>query len=295
MIGKTPQYDARQRRRQLLIGAAIAAGVFMAPAAAAPPVTAFGPVTGLGPEARLVTDDELGEMRGKFIEPESVRFFGIQLSSAWQTADGSILTATLEFESSFNHGQPDPTSVSAVAEWDHTCSACDPTLEINAKQDVTVVFGAIGATGLTTVNGAVQSTQVSGHDNSVGNVMQVRIGDYNAASVGPPDADAVDLLHGSDPVRTVRFDDKFVVKFEITQNTLGLELRGPGPDHKASGLATQGVSGLPGVNQFDQHIALVGDANAIRNSLDVIIGIDPLQATQLSVENALSVMKGLGF
>ena len=227
MIGKTPQYEARQRARQLLIGAAIAAGVFMAPAAAAPPVTAFGPVTGLGPEARLVTDDELGEMRGKFIEPESVRFFGIQLSSAWQTADGSVLTATLEFESSFNHGQPDPNTVSAAAEWNHACTgSCDPNVEIpNATQDVTVVFGAIGATGLTTVNGAVQSTQVSGHDNSVGNVMHVRIGDYNAASVGPPDADAVALTAS----KSVRFDDNFVVKFELTQNTVGLELRGPGP------------------------------------------------------------------
>jgi hypothetical protein len=287
MIGKTPQYDARQRRRQLLIGAAIAAGVFMAPAAAAPPVT------GLGPEARLVTEDELGEMRGKFIEPESVRFFGMQLSSSWQTADGSVLTATLEFESSFNHGQPDPNTVSAAAEWNHACTgSCDPSVEIpNAPQDVTVVFGAIGATGLTTINGAVQSTQVSGHDNSVGNLMHVRIGDYNAASVGPPDADAV-ALTGS---KSVRFDDNFVVKFELAQNTVGLELRGPGPQQKADGLATQGVSGQPGVNQFDQHIALVGDANTIRNSLDLFIGIDPLLTTQLQVENALSFMKGLGF
>jgi hypothetical protein len=293
MIGKTPHYEARQRPRQLLIGAAIAAGVCMAPAAAAPPVTAFGTVTGLGPEARLVTEDELGEMRGKFIEPESVRFFGIQLSSAWQTADGSVLTATLEFESSFNHGQPDPNTVSAAAEWNHACTgSCDPSVEIpNAPQDVTVVFGAIGATGLTTVNGAVQSTQVSGHNNSVGNVMQVRIGDYNAASVGPPDADAVALTAS----KSVRFDDNFVVKFQLTQNTVGLELRGPGPQQKADGLATQGVSGQPGVNQFDQHIALVGDANTIRNSLDVFVGIDPLQATQLQIENALSFMKGLGF
>jgi hypothetical protein len=48
-------------------------------------------------------------------------------------------------------------------------------------------------------------------------------------------------------------------------------------------------------NQLAQHVQLIGNANAIQNQLDVVIGIDQLQTTQTAVENALSAMKGWGF
>jgi hypothetical protein len=98
----------------------------------------------------------------------------------------------------------------------------------------------------------------------------------------------------TEEVRTVKLANGFAVQFEKGANSLGMILQGPGPAEGADGQASQGVNG-GAANQIAQHIQLVGDVNAIQNSLDIVIGLDQLQNTQVAVENALSAMKGWGF
>ena len=226
----------------------------------------------------MVSDEELGEMRGKFIQPASVNFFGIQLSSAWQTNDGIVLTATLQFEADLNQGQPQGSPV-VLASWTHDNE--DPTLNIPGT--TTPDLG-----GLMTVNGAVQVNDISGGENHVRNELYVRVGPFDAGNAGFQDA--------GDPIdssKTLQFADGSEIQFKIDPNGIGLLLQGP-VGHDSDGFALQSVNGNM-ANQLAQHVQLVGNANAIQNQLDVVIGIDQLQTTQTAVENALSAMKGWGF
>ena len=100
--------------QRLLLGVALVAPIALATATAAPPMT------GIPDNARLISDDELGDMRGRYIEAEQVNFFGIQMVSMWQTGDGSVLTASLEFEVDVNNGQF-ADNAALHANWSGTC------------------------------------------------------------------------------------------------------------------------------------------------------------------------------
>ena len=213
----------------------------------------------------------------------------------WQTGDGSVLTASLEFEVDLVDPNPadnvdervfDP-NASLWADWSHVgCDAgCDESLNIGN----TDVPG-----GLYSVSGAVQSTEISGDDNDVVNLLQIRIGDYNATSVGY-EGDVISQKIETAGL-TVPFGDGFVVRFEKGINSLGMILQGPGvnDDHRAEGRAVQSING-GAANQIAQHVQLIGDVNAIQNSLDIVIGLEPSPAQQFAIENALSTMKGWGF
>ena len=273
-----PGQVGRQCRR-LLLGIALTAPFALASATAAPPMT------GLPENARVISDNELGDMRGRYIEAESVNFFGIQMVSMWQTGDGTVLTTSLEFEVDVNNGQFDD-NATLHANWSGTCADCDSNLDIpNTIPD-----------GLNTVSGAVQSTEISGDDNDVVNILNIRIGDYDADSVGYEGNDLSAELStagaATTAVKTVQLDNGFVVKFSKGDNSLGMILQGPGG--QAQGQAVQGVNDQV-ANQIAQHVQLMGNVNAIQNTLDVVIGVADLQTNQLAVENALSSMKGWGF
>ena len=280
---------AGRRWRAQLLGAALVAPLALASAVAAPPMM------GLSEDARMLSDDELGDMRGRYIEAEQVNFFGIQMVSMWQTGDGSVLTASLEFEVDVNNGQFSD-DAALYANWSGSCSDCDSALDIQNA----------APSGLNTVSGAVQSTEISGDDNDVRNILNIRIGDFDADSVGFEGNDISAELStagaATTAVKTVELANGFAVKFTKGDNSLGMILQGPGivlDDNgqvvaRAEGQSIQGINDQI-ANQIAQHVQLVGDANAIQNTLDVVIGIDQLQNTQIAVENALSSMKGWGF
>jgi len=271
--------------QRLLLGIALVAPIALASATAAPPMT------GISDSARLISDDELGDMRGRYIEAQQVNFFGIQMVSMWQTGDGSVLTASLEFEVDVNNGQF-ADNAALHANWTGACSDCDSALDIPNTTPG----------GLASVTGAAQSTEISGDDNDVVNILNVRIGDYDADSVGYEGEDFAAELStagsATTAVKTVELANGFVVKFSKGDNSLGMILQGPGVVQDADGNVTARATGqaIQGVDdQIAQHVQLMGNANAIQQTLDVVIGVADLQTNQLAVENALSSMKGWGF
>jgi hypothetical protein len=267
---------AQSFRKSLALSIAV-----LAPIALASAVVAAPPDIGIGPNARLVSDEELGDMRGRYIEPESVNFFGIELASSWQTADGIVLTATLQFEANFNAGQPEALP-KVIGSYQHSGFDGDPGLEIQG------LAAEFTAQGLSTVDGAVQANQIAGDNNDVANLLRIRIGDF--------DADTSGFANYGDPITqsvTMGFDDGSAIAFTVEPNSIGVAIQGPpsaGPDN----LVAQNINGTV-ANQIAQQVQLMGDANAVYNTLDVVIGVDQLQPTQAAVENAMSVIKGWGF
>jgi hypothetical protein len=271
----------------LLLGVALVAPLALASASAAPPA-----MMGLSEDARLISDDELGDMRGRYIEAEQVNFFGIQMVSMWQAGDGSVLTASLEFEVNVNNGQF-ADDATLHANWSGTCSNCDSDLDIPNLTPGTPTQPGDLPTGLASVNGAVQSTEISGDDNDVRNILNIHVGDFDADSVGYDGAGQAELTSAT-PVRTVELTNGYVVQFSKGANSLGMILQGPGEAKQAQGQSIQSVNDQV-ANQIAQNVQLIGNVNAIQNTLDVVIGVADMQNNQLAVENALSSMKGWGF
>lgn len=268
----------RRYSRRLALGIAVLAPIVLATGVVAAP-----PDIGLGPNARLVSDEELGDMRGRYIEPESVNFFGIELASSWQTADGLVLTATLQFEANFNNGQPLATPV-VLASYQHDDGVPDMGMEIGG---LTAEFTA---EGLSTVDGAVQANQVAGDSNDVANLLRIRVGDFDADSAGFAE-------YGTPITQSVikGFDDGSAIAFTVEPNSIGVAIQGPTSQGQSpDNLVAQNINGSV-ANQIAQQVQLMGDANAVYNTLDVVIGVDQLQTTQAAVENAMSVIKGWGF
>jgi hypothetical protein len=271
----------RRYSRHLALGVAVIAPIALASAV----VDAAPADLGLGANARLVSDDELGDMRGRYIEPESVNFFGIELNSSFQTADGLVLTATLQFEANFNQGQVQPDPV-VLASYRHDELNVDKAMEIQGG-----IVGEFQGQGLSTVDGAVQVNQIAGNDNDVANLLRIRIGDFDAESAGFSEYGGAAITQ----TVTHAFDDGSAIKFTVEPNALGVAIQGPtNQGQSPDNLAGQGINGSA-ASQIAQHIQLMGDANAVYNTLDVVIGVDQLQTTQSAVENAMSALKGWGF
>lgn len=250
----------------------------------AAPALADFPSLGIEKNARRVmTDEELGDMRGKFIAPESVNFFGIQLMTAWQTGDGVVMSAALSFGSGVDrdpsNSTPDGsfTDPKVMAAWMHGCDGCgNPALDIPGP-------GGTPATQLAAINGAVQITKVAGDDNSVTNLMNV--------SISPDGAQTFTLGNTGTEIgksEAVTFANGDTINFKFEMNAIGMILN---RQSQGDSLVMQGFFG----NQLTQNVDLVGNANAISNTFDIVIGIDPNAVVPLMAQNALTSMQGWGF
>jgi hypothetical protein len=273
------------RSRVWLASAALTGVISVGPAYAAPE-TGLGagaislPDTGLGPTALLVPDAELADMRGRLLESEAMKFFGIRLLSSWQGEGGLTMTAMIQLDVDFTAAQP---NISLKAGYAHDCNACtDEAMEIPEG----TITGSFDPGGLGSVSGAVQSTVIGGDDNAVRNDMRVRISTEDVPVLS--DTNVADI-HES---RTVTFADGSAIEFNVGNNSVGLALQAPG----TTGVASQAVND-EGSGQIAQHVKLNGNFNTIANTLDVLIGIDQLQQTANSaaIQNVLSAMKGMGF
>jgi hypothetical protein len=273
---KSPNTSRASRMPVLLL--ATAASIVLLPGMASASAFLDATSIGVGANAAVVSDDALGEMRGRFVDPDAIRFFGIQLASYWETSDGVLMTASIQFQVDFND-KGEPSTPSLLASFLHGCGGCgDESVEIPSPD--------LAPAGLASVNGAVQSTQISGDYNAVGNQMHVGIGtEYSANNPGftPSGTPLTDS-------KTVSFSDGSAIQFTVAPERLALMLQGAND----SGVVLQEISGGAG-GQVGQYVDIAGDANDIHNAIDLFIGIDQLPSAQLSVETALSSMKGMGF
>lgn len=271
--------NAGLKLAEILIMTSAVTAILTGPAGADIPETGL---PGLGIEnARQISDDELADMRGKYIRPGEVQYFGIDLTSAWTTVDGTVLTASLHFSVDMQDGgAPKPT---LYVSWLQDCAQCnDESVELGGNS-----FNLTpGSGGLGTVSGVVQSNIVAGDDNTVRNQMGLRItSDLGSIQQGPPPGMQItesmmqELQNGA------------TVQFIMENNTVGMIMTG-GP---ANGVVTQTV-GRGEAGNLAQHINLGSDFNNIHNVMNVTIGTEALpQINDSTVNYALSAMQGNGF
>jgi hypothetical protein len=281
---KTGKHAKRSALSTLAV-AALAAALGTAPViAASPDLSALG-------DARPLADDELAEMRGKFVTPQSVSFFGITMLTSWQDSSGVTTVARLLFSVDFlprsGGGAPVPQLMIA---WSRDSDlGSDPTMDATDMHAAYVPYipsqDVFGVGGLAGFSGAAQAHVIAGADNRALNAMQVMIVPSSAVP-----ALAQGGMSAADGPVNIAFPDGDVIQFRAGDNQLGIVMAGNGRLDSTSQL----VGG--DVGQLLQQTMLASDSNMIENRASVIFGVDGLQNQQIvRMQEALSAMKGHGF
>lgn len=277
-----------KKRLLLTTAAAVLVSVIAAGNAAAAPLSGL---EGLG---KPLSDQALGTMRGKFVAPSGISYFGIMMSSSWQDASGVTTSATLLFDIDFaaaaaGSGQVMP---QLMIKWSRDCASCgDSSMDLtnfgaSASSGYVALTGngaAIPIGSLDTVTGVVQSQQIAGSDNQSRNLMTIEI--VPAGSIKQDTAGMTALTGNGE---TEHFVDGDTLQFNASDHQLGLSIT------DQNGAIEQNVNGMLG--QFAQHVLISGNDITASNSMDLIVGMNPnAEAQRLNVQNALSAMKGMGF
>lgn len=205
-------------------------------------------------------DSVLGETRGKFVSAGQIMNFGVQMVTEWITASGEVINATGNLAINMSGGTP-------VASFQPVISVhqVSPTSYTGSGTNNTVS----GGEGLNNVTGVVQSIQVAGNANGIGNGIGISVKRY--------DENTPNTVNGSN-----------VSQLDVTTpggNNANVSLAGNGIS-VAVGVANQGQamqsirSISQGSGQVLQSVRLGGDLNQIRNMINLDI------QTRVSASNA---------
>lgn len=235
--------------------------------------------------ATRVEDADLAEMRGKFISPDSVSFFGITMVTSWQDQSGITTLARLVFNVDFlagGNGQPVP---QLLFGWSREG---DPAMDVTQSHAGYVATGAdqvLPMGGLEGMNGAAQVHLIAGADNSA-------LNDFHIAIVP---ASVVSTLTGAglqpaDGTTSLNFSDGDQLQFRMAGNQIGMVMTG----NNGLDSSMQMIGG--DIGQALQQTILNSDQNNIASSASIIFGIDALTSLNtMNPQEALSVMKGHGY
>ena len=261
-------------------------------------------------DASLVDDADLDQMFGRFVQGRNVTYFGIQMLTEWQTSDGVIMNAGVDWAvdlsgpvgsptASFFHTSPDSTSPSIQNP--------DPGIDLGADHEIFAELGALdflefgqtlngepsplpitaGAGGLEVARGAVQSIQAAGDGNRIGNELHLVVSENRSQIFfGTPNG-ALGVPEALDKTKTVEFETGAKATAFVEDNAIGLVVK-----IRDLGTVFQEIRG--GIGRAAQHVNVGGKLNFIRNTMNINFGLGPgLGGGAGNIAAALRLLKGL--
>ncbi len=268
-----------RRRRMAVWGLALAL-------AATPPAAAWAtiPDTGLEGRAVQVSDEDLGEMRGKFVGSGGVAYFSVELRSAWTNAQGVTVAGVLTMSLDLRSSADDARAVLPVVMigWSRDCASCGD-LEPGANPPGGLPVGATGGPG--SFHGVVQSQEIRGSDNVVQNGLRINVMPAHLVDSTPHGG-----LTPATGNSTQVLANGAAVHFQITGSQLGVALQ----NGDQAGLVGQMVNSSQ--NQISQNALLTSDFNTVHNTIDLTVGVDQMRQSEITnIQHSMSVLKGLGY
>jgi len=284
----SPNPDLMRRSKGSLIA------IIGAAALAAQPVSANGQqpgalaAQGIAQLGLPIPDAELDGIRGKFIRPDSISYFGISMLTSWQDQNGITTIARLVFNVDFlnsgTNGNPVPQlMIGWLREGD---PAMDVTDSHSGYTPLITAQQVLPVGGLGTTQGAAQANVIAGADNSARNTLQIAL--VPTSQITQFDQSGLTAIDSS---TGFSFADGDQLQFRLGPNELGLALSG----NQGSDTALQTIGGDFG--RVLQQSLINSDGNAVFNTSAIIIGTDMAAAgfDAVRATEALSVMKGHGF
>ena len=243
---------------------------------------------GLAQLGAPIPDAELEGIRGKFIRPDSISYFGISMLTSWQDENGITTVARLVFNVDFLNSGADGNPVpQLMIGW---LREGDPAMDVtDSHSGYTPLFTAqqvLPVGGLGTTQGAAQANVIAGADNSARNSLQIAlVPTSQIARFDESGLTAIDASTG------FSFADGDELQFRLGPNELGLALSG----NQGGDTALQNIGGDFG--RLLQQSMINSDGNTVLNTSAIIIGTDMTGAgfDAVRATEALSAMKGYGF
>ncbi len=245
-------------------------------------------------EAEIVSDVELADMRGRFLQSGDVTYFGVQMVTTWQTSDGVIMNTGVEWGVDLGGGSADPTVSFFQLSPDDVSSSIDPLLERQLLQEAMLIVNepvpltsTAGAGGLETATGIVQSVQAAGDGNDIGNDIGLAVVDGDAApSLAFPQT-TFGAPHDLTETTTVEFAAGTKATAFVEDNAIGMVVSIPG-----AGVVLQELRG--GQGRAAQHANISSNLNFVRNTMQITFGVDAAnQPLGTNVRSALQLLPSL--
>lgn len=232
------------------------------------------PMDGLH-NAEEVSDDVLGNMRGKFVGGGQIINFGVQMVSTWQTAAGQMLTAAANLNVNVaNTAQP-------VVEFVPNLTIVEANAVVPASN--AAIQTATG-NGISNVSGVAQSIQVAGDSNSIGNDAAISI------TSGPPPAMSPGSS-GGPQTATLTSASGAAVSASVQGNGISVGITVPNVGRALQQIKGTAASG-GGVVQMVQ---AAGDMQWIHNRMHIYVNLQPSVAAnaQTALSGSLNTLRGL--
>lgn len=220
-------------------------------------------------EAVELSDQELSQLRGRFVMPGRIVHFGVTMSSQWQNASGQVLGGSVSMQVNENMFEPQFT-VSLLT-------------NDNGQGAPTAGNGQVtGGAGLSEVQGVSQSVRAAGDFNTALNGVSINISRGSSAPTASGGSQGFSgVIEGSSIAGSVR----------ISPNAGGLQIAiqalGQG-----NSLQQMGSGGL------QQHTVIGGSSNTVTNlaTLDVVLRDRGLNGDQLQLNwNQLRDLRPVGY
>lgn len=215
-----------------------------------------------------VSDEELAQLRGRFVMPGLIVHFGVIMSSQWENAQGQVLGGQVGMQMSEGMFQPQFTASIVTSKGDLAPPAAG-TGQI------------IGGEGLATVDGVSQSVRAAGDFNRANNdfTITVRRGEAPSATNGGGQP-----LTG--PIESVT--NAGSVRISPSGGGLQIAIQAAG---QGSSLQNLGNGGL------QQHTSIGGSSNAVANltALEVVLRDRNLSSDQVQINlDQIGALRPLG-
>ena len=120
-----------------------------------------------------LNDQELSQLRGKFVMPDRIVYFGMTMTTTWQNAAGDVVGARTSLQVQQNVIKPE-FFVALINQKGNGSSTSQGTGTIS------------GGAGLSTVQGVLQSTRTAGDGNVSGNNVDINVSQNGQAPASTP-------------------------------------------------------------------------------------------------------------
>jgi len=241
------------------------------------PTAVYAVSSGHGLSGMLVSDAELAQMHGKFVDGSKVMFFGVTMSTQWEAIDGHNHDVELGFNVSLNQGsfRPQLTLYRVLPE-------TGSTAETEASQAATG-NGIVVNNSLDNVNGLLQNIQVAGDSNSVLNDVTWNVTDQ---PIDEPAANIEQIsLNGT---QTIEGTGGTYTELEVSNGKIGYMLTVPNQGQVRQSIGSGSMRGLV------QSTQLTGNVNRVYNQMRLQVQVSPItENDSRNMRNVFSTIRGL--
>ncbi|AZD08382.1 Fap system putative outer membrane protein [Pseudomonas chlororaphis] len=236
--------------------------------AAACLVTSFPAYANAGFKPIEIKDQELSELRGRYVMPGRIISFGIVMSSTWRNASGDLIGATTSMQIQQSTIKPE-FYVSTINE---TGNGSTPTQGSG---------NVIGGAGLATTQGVTQSVRAAGDGNSAYNNVAIDVKEArHAPALVPAQGQLLmsgQTISGSNAAGSVA----------VSATGGGIQMAIQASNNQGSALQQVAQGGLL------QNTRLLGDSNLVSNLTQLNVVLSNNGASTGALDCNLTQLKGL--